>query len=190
MDPIRRANMLPQQSQRRLRDGQRVRRIHAQLRKRRRMRFLSCALYLEHRRRDNLRPQHVERRRMHHHRCVDPIEPAPLQHQNLPARVAHFFCRRPDHADRQPHLIRHLRRGQRRAHRRRGNDVVPARMPNPRQESYSAQIPMCSGPDPAVARNAVGSSQIPCSTSNPTASSDSHSHLEARSSSNPSSGSA
>jgi hypothetical protein len=39
--------------------------------------------------------------------------------------------------------------------------LCPHACPIPGNESYSAQIPMCNGPDPTVARNAVGKSQIP-----------------------------
>src|SRR5581483_7606122 len=58
----------------------------------------------------------------------------------------------------------------------------------PGRQSYSAQIAIVSGPEPAVATNAVGRSQTPGSTRKPAASSDSASHDAACSSSNPSSG--
>src|ERR1700687_3244042 len=58
----------------------------------------------------------------------------------------------------------------------------------PGRQSYSAQIVTCSGPAPARAENAVGSSQIPRSTLKPAPSSVSQSHPQAFSSSKPSSG--
>jgi len=64
----------------------------------------------------------------------------------------------------------------------------PHAWPMPGRQSYSAQIPMCRGPVPALARNAVGRPQIPFLTANPASASDSHSHSEAFSSSKPSSG--
>ena len=64
----------------------------------------------------------------------------------------------------------------------------PHACPMPGRQSYSAQIAMQSGPEPASATNAVGRSQTPRATLNPAASRVSASQVEARSSSNPNSG--
>src|SRR3954453_3651793 len=54
--------------------------------------------------------------------------------------------------------------------------------------SYSAHMPIVSGPEPAVATNAVGRSPTPPSTENPPPVRASAAHADERSSSNPSSG--
>src|SRR5215472_16043649 len=64
----------------------------------------------------------------------------------------------------------------------------PQAWPISGRQSYSAQMPMFRGPDPARARNAVGKLQTPFSTEKPASVSDSHSQDEAFSSSKPSSG--
>src|SRR5918996_664772 len=66
--------------------------------------------------------------------------------------------------------------------------LCPQAWPTAGRASYSAHTTTCSGPDPARAANAVGSSPTPRSTSRPAPSSSSHSQAQARSSSNPSSG--
>src|SRR5215217_2642180 len=66
--------------------------------------------------------------------------------------------------------------------------LCPQAWPTAGRASYSAHTITCSGPDPARAANAVGSSPTPRSTSRPAPSSSSHSQAQARSSSNPSSG--
>src|SRR3954464_11558717 len=58
----------------------------------------------------------------------------------------------------------------------------------PGSASYSAQMPMVSGPDPAVATKAVGRSQTPASTENPPPASASAAQCDERSSSKASSG--
>ena len=59
----------------------------------------------------------------------------------------------------------------------------PHAWPMPGKLSYSAQMAMCTGPDPARARNAVGRPQMSFSTVKPAPSKDSHSQAEACSSS-------
>ncbi len=58
----------------------------------------------------------------------------------------------------------------------------PQAWPTPGSASYSAQIPMCSGPVPARAMNAVGSSHAPVCTSNPASASSAETQAAARSS--------
>src|SRR5215216_2120198 len=64
----------------------------------------------------------------------------------------------------------------------------PQAWPTAGRASYSAQTTTCSGPDPALAANAVGRPPTPRSTWSPAPSSSSHSQAQACSSSNPSSG--
>ncbi len=66
--------------------------------------------------------------------------------------------------------------------------LCPHAWPMPGRQSYSAQMPMCSGPLPARAMNAVGIPATPFSTRNPAASNVSDSHADAFSSSKPNSG--
>ena len=111
--------MLPQQPDRGLRDGERVRRVDPQLRESGGVRLFAGVVHFKHGSCDDLRAQHVEGRGMHHHGGMNPSKRAALQQQDLAAGVAHLFGGRADHANGKADLIRHLRRGQRRSHRRR-----------------------------------------------------------------------
>jgi hypothetical protein len=66
--------------------------------------------------------------------------------------------------------------------------LCPQACPIPGKLSYSAQIPMCRGPDPIRAENDVGKSRIPFSTWKPAASRCPQSQVDAFSSSQPTSG--
>jgi hypothetical protein len=122
--------MLAQQADRRLRDGQRVGRVDAELGKGGRMGLFAGAMDVEHRGSDDLGAQHVERCGMDHHRRMDAPKGAALEQQNLAARVSDLLGGRADHADGQPDVIRDPCCGDGCPDRRGGNDVMAAGVAN------------------------------------------------------------
>ena len=90
------------------------------------MGFLARVFHVEHGAGDDDRIDHVHGRGMDHHGGVRVRERAPLQEQDLAARVADFFRGRAEDADGQPHVVGHFGRGERGADRGRGDDVVAA----------------------------------------------------------------
>ena len=68
---------------------------------------------------------------MQHHRGGDVVERSGLEQQHFSA--ARFLGGRPEQHHRQPELVGHLGQRQRGADRGRGDDVVPAGMPDLRQ---------------------------------------------------------
>ena len=89
-------------------------------------------MHLEHGSGDDLRPQHVKGRGVHHHGGMNARESAALKQQDLAAGIAHFFGRRADDADGEAHVVRHFGRSQRCANGRGGDDIVAAGVADPR----------------------------------------------------------
>ena len=65
---------------------------------------------------------------MGHHGGVQPVEPTTVQQPNLAARLQYLLGGCAHHGDGQTSIIRHRGSSQRRAHRRRCDDVVAARV--------------------------------------------------------------
>ena len=126
VDAVGRVDVLAQQADGRLGDGQRVRGVDAAFGKGRGVGFLARVGHVEHGAGDDGRVDHVHRGGMDHHGRMHVRERAPLQQQNLAARVADFFRGGAEYADGQTHVVGHCGRGERGADRGRGNDVVAA----------------------------------------------------------------
>src|SRR5215831_7148291 len=180
--------MLTQKSKGCLGNRDRIGRVHPEFREGRGVECLPRVVYVKHGSGDNFRTEHVKRCGMHHHSGVNAIKSAALELQNLATGVAHFFGRSADNGYGETDLVCHLGAATAAPTAEAAMILWPQAWPISGRQSYSAQIPMFKGPDPARARNAVGKSQIPFSTEKPASVSDSHSQDDAFSSSKPSSG--
>lgn len=80
---------------------------------------------------EGLGPGDVGRARMDHHRGVQSVEGAAVEHEDLPA--AAFLGGRAENGDGEPELVGNVGQPGGRANCRRGDDVVPARVAQPGQ---------------------------------------------------------
>ena len=118
--------LLPQQPDGHLRDGHRVGGVDSQIRRDGGMRFLAAVVHDHLGQRQRAGPGDVGRPGMHHHRHGDVVERPGLQHQCLAA--AGLLGGSSQQRHRQAQVVGHLGQRQRGAHRRRGDDVVAARV--------------------------------------------------------------
>ena len=114
------------------------------------------------------------------------VEAAPLEHQDLPA--AALLGRRAEDTDRDGEVVRELGQGKAGADGARRDDVVPARMADLGKGVVLRTDRDRERPGARGRGNAVGSPQIPGSTTKPPSLRASAHQAEARSSSNASSG--
>ena len=126
VDAIAPPDVLAEEADRRLGDGDRVGGVHAELGKGGGVRRLAGVVDVEGGPREHRRLGGVDRRRMHHERGVNPGEGAALQEQDLAA--AALLGGRPDDADGQADVVRDPRRRDGGTERDRRDDVVPARV--------------------------------------------------------------
>ena len=118
--------MLPQQPDRRLRDGQRVCGVDPLLREPGGVRRLPLVVDLEERCRDDGPDRDVPRRGVRHHRGVSALEGAAFQQAYLPAGAQHLLGGRAHHRDGQTCVVSHRSCADARAGGARRDDVVPA----------------------------------------------------------------
>ncbi len=83
MDAVGPADVLAQQADGRLRDGQRIGGVDAQLRPGGGVRLFAGVEHVEHRGRDHVGTYDIRRRRVHHHRGMHAVKGAALQQQDL-----------------------------------------------------------------------------------------------------------
>ena len=131
VDAVGAADVLAQQADPDLRDGQRVGAVDALLGPRRGVRGLAPVADLPVADRQAGHRLTLDRRGVHHHRRVDAVEGAALEHQDLAA--AALLGRRAEHLHGQPEVVGE--RGEREAGAggRGGDDVVAARVADPGQ---------------------------------------------------------
>ncbi len=98
--------------------------------------------------------RHLDGGGVDHHGRVESVEGTAFEHEDLPA--AALFGRGAEEGDGQPQVVGEGGQAE------GGTDGAAAMMlwphacPISGRASYSAQIPTCTGPDPIVARTAVG----------------------------------
>lgn len=105
VDAVGRANVLAEEAQRCLRDGERVGGVYTKFGEGGGVGFLAGAMHFKHGGGDDLCADHVKGGGVNHHGGVDASETAALEKQDFSAGVAHFFGRRADDADGEPDLI-------------------------------------------------------------------------------------
>jgi hypothetical protein len=184
---VGRLEVLAQQPDPDLRDRQRVGGVDAELGEAGRMRLTSAVADGQVLDREARQDERLVGGGVDHHRGVDAVEHAGVEHQDLAA--AALLGRRPDDLHGEAELVGERREREPGPDRGRGDDVVAARVADPGSASYSAQIAMVSGPLPAVATNAVSRPPTAVSTCSPAAPSSSTSRALERCSSNASSAS-
>ena len=137
--------------------------------------------------RADARVEVFERRRVHHHRRVHAVERAAFEHEDLAA--AALFGRRADDRDRDAELVDERREREPGADGGRGDDVVPARVPDARQRVVlRADREVQRAVADAAARTRSAGRRSPASTGSPASASTPAVHALDCSSSNFSSG--
>ena len=152
--------VLAQQPDRDLGDGERVGRVDAELGRDRRVRLAARVLHAHVRDRADARVEVFDRRRVHHHRRVHAVERAPLEHvgscRRRPLRPA---CRCTEQRDAE--VVDERREREPGADRARGDDVVTARVTDDRERVVLRADREVQRPLPTRHANAVGRSQMP-----------------------------